>query len=108
MSIDMVWVWLAVITSTFIFQNHFTEKKTTWDVSYTYTTEAMNYIAYGQVSLTSAGESLPWRAAKTWVEKNVMKDDSDDKSVTAVILAVHKDTCKRFFVPFWKHMDWYR
>ena len=107
MSIDMFWVWLAVIASTFIFQNHFTEKKTTWDVSYTYTTDAMDCIAYGQMSLTSAGTSLPWRAAQTCIAKYMMEENGDDEQVLVIVLAAHKDTEKRFFVPFWKHLNWY-
>lgn len=107
MNIDMFWIWLVVITSTFVFQNHFTEKKTTWDVSYTYTTESMDYIAYGQMSLVCPGDSLPWRAAKTYIAKNRMEENGDDEKVLVTILAVHKDTEKRLFVPFWRHFDWY-
>ena len=105
MNIDMFWIWLVIITSTLIFQNHFTEKVTTWDVVYTYTDDSTDFLTYGQMSLTSHGSSLPWRAARRYIKNDVEKKEHGDVVVT--ILAVHKEIDKRVFNPFWKHIDWY-
>ena len=107
MKIDMFWVWMVVIGLTFLFQQNFTEKKTTWDVSYTYTTNSMDFIAYGQLSLTSPGSTLPWIAARKWAEDNLERENMVNEKPTVVILAIHKDTDERFFMPFWKHLNWY-
>ena len=107
MNIDMFWIWFTVIILTFAFQNHFTEKKSTWEVSYTYTTEKMEYIAYGQMSLTGPGTSIPWLAVKKYIAKNKTESSETGEEAIVVILAVHKEYDIRIFSPPWKHITWY-
>ncbi len=107
MTIDMIWVWIVVIIMTVIFQNHFTETKTTWEVSYTYTNENMEYIAYGQMTITNPGSSLPWMSARDFIAQTVMADNGNNVPVEVTILNTQRGTDERVILPFWKHLSWY-
>lgn len=102
MKFDMVWVWMAAFMAVMLFQNFFTVRKTDWDISYTYTTDAMEYIAYGQkvVTVTSSSD-LDWASLRAWLADEI-KETKGEKSAIVTILGTNKRDSTRYWRPFWK------
>ena len=102
MKIDMVLVWMAAFFVVVLFQNFFTVKKTDWDVSYEYTTDKMDYIAYGQKIVTVTKESdLDWASLRDWLADNVDGAKNGGPVVVAV-LGTNKRESNRYWRPFWQ------
>lgn len=104
MKIDVFWVWFIAFGVALLFQNYFTVKKTDWDVSYTFTTDSMDYIGYGQQSITCSGDNMTWTTLRTWLEQNIQRENVDN-SLQVVVLAAHKGESNRFWHPFWKALS---
>ncbi len=102
MKIDMVLVWMVAFIAVMMFQNYFTVKKTEWDVSYSYTTESMDYIAYGQKVVTVTSSSgLDWASLRAWLADNVDGAKNGD-TVIVTVLGTNKRESDRYWRPFWK------
>ncbi len=102
MKIDMFGLWFGAFMVCLITQNHFTFKKVSWNVSYTYTTDSMDYIAYGQQSIISENSDLDWSSVRKFLGEDIMYNNNNDEQVHVVILAANKFDCNRFWRPFWK------
>ncbi|MDH4319906.1 MAG: hypothetical protein OEV73_00255 [Desulfobulbaceae bacterium] len=99
MKIDVFWVWLAAFILVVLFQNYCTIKKSSLDVSYTWTTSKMDFIVYGQQSLTCDGDDVSWAVIRDFLAKDINNNQSEDAIVT--VLAVHKYDTSRYWHPFW-------
>jgi hypothetical protein len=104
MKIDMFWIWFAVVMAAILFQSFFTVKKSTWDVSYTYTTDATASPTYGQIALKSVGDSLSFVEVQQYLKKDIEADRADGKTVGVVVLSVQRRNTDRFWQPFWRKL----
>jgi|GEM_PF-2525847 len=100
MKIDVLWFWVAAFCLALVIQNFFTVKESEWDVSYTYTNDSMDYIAYGQTVLTCKGDTITWVGIKKFIETDVL--NGVEESPNATVLAVHRRDVNRYWRPFWK------
>jgi hypothetical protein len=101
MKIDMIYVWAAGLLLVMLFQNFFTVKKTDYDVLYSYTTNEMGYIAYGQTTIVCTGNAdLDWASLRVWLVKDVKARTGEDSAVVTV-LGTNKRDSDRYWRPFW-------
>lgn len=104
MKIDMTWVWLFGFMAVMLFQGYFTVKKTSYDVSYSYTTSSMEYIAYGQTALVCTGGDLDWASLRSWLVEDI-GERTGEKDVLVTVLGTSKRDSDRYWRPFWKRVS---